>query len=76
MSENKSEEKSQQGRSWKIMAVFPDYESARKKANELADVGMETKVKLKSVGFTVRLRERAQSPEAKPAKAGRKGKSA
>ena len=46
-----------QGRQWKVEAIFKDYEPAKSLSERLAASGLESKVKRKAVGFTVRTRE-------------------
>jgi len=73
---SESEEKSPQGRPWKVVGTFASYENAKRKADELAGDGVEAKVKLKSEGFTVRMRAQEVSPETKPSKSRNKEKKA
>lgn len=64
---------SHQGRSWKVEATFKDYEPAKSLSERLATSGLESKVKRKAIGFTVRTRESLGTSSAEP-KSKRKSK--
>ena len=57
-----------QGRPWKVEATLKDYEPAKSLSERLAASGLESKVKRKADGFTVRTREPLNTPlaESKP----------